>query len=345
MSERRILFVIATLIIAGVLYWSLRVYTPGIRDDPTAPTRAISSLEAVTMDSDRQWILIRGRNRHAPIVLFLHGGPGMPLMYLAYAFQPPLENDFVVVQWDRRGAGKSYHPGIDPAKMRLSREIADTIMLIDNLRARFGSQKIILVGHSYGTTLGLLVAERRPDLIRAYVGVGQEACDRATELNLQDRWIAEEGRLRGDAKAVAVATSGKSYDREPWLFKYGGEIVDATSFLHLIAIGLRAPEYSLVDALHVKTGVDFTHADFKNDVFSGPLMDAVPSLDVPAYFFEGRYDYTSPFTCAKKFFDRLRAPHKELVWFNRAAHFPFLEEPRQFRDALRRVAAETAGKP
>lgn len=345
MRNRRIVFIVTTLIVVAVLYWGLRVYTPGIPDDPKTPGRAIASLESVTMGGDKQWVLIRGLDRHAPIVLFLHGGPGMPLMYAAYAFQRPLENDFVVVQWDRRGAGKSYRSDIDPTKMRLSREITDTVTLIDNLRARFGTQKIILVGHSYGTTLGVLVAQRRPDLIRAYVGVGQEACDRATELKLQDRWIAEEGRLRGDAKAVAVATSGKSYDREPWLFEYGGEIVGVTSFVHLIAIGLRAPEYSLVDALHVKTGVDFTHSHFRNDVFSGPVMDAVPSLDVPVYFFEGRHDYTSPFSCARQFFDRLRAPHKELVWFDHAAHFPFLEEPSVFRDALERVAAETAGKP
>ncbi|HEY2446069.1 MAG TPA: alpha/beta hydrolase [Rhizomicrobium sp.] len=333
------------MLAAAASYWGLRVYTPEIPSDPGRPGRAIASLEPIILGGDRQWLLIRGHDRGAPIVLFLHGGPGMPMMYLAYAFQRPLENDFLVVQWDRRGAGKSYHAGIDPAEMRLSQEIADTISLIGDLRARFGAGKIILVGHSYGSTLGILVAQRRPDLIRAYVGVGQEACDRATELGLQDRWIADEAHLHDDADAAALASSGRPYDREPWLFRYGGEIAGASSFLHLVAIGLRAPEYSLLDAYHVKTGVDFTHSHLKNDIFRGALINVVSSLDVPVYFLEGRRDYTVPFACAEAFFDRIRAPQKQFVWFDRSAHFPFLEEPAKFREVLNRVATDTASNP
>jgi pimeloyl-ACP methyl ester carboxylesterase len=329
------------VVLGSLLYWGLRVYTPAIADDPRTPGAAIASLERVKLGGDSQWILIRGRNRHAPLVLFLHGGPGMPMMYLAHAFQHPLEERFLTVQWDRRGAGKTFSADTDVAKMRVSQEMADTIALMEILRARFGAGRTILVGHSYGTSLGIRVAQARPDLLRAYVGIGQQACGRADELKMQDAWIAKEARMRGDAQALALATLGERYDREPYLFRYGGEIVRSTSFFDLIEIGLHAPEYSLLDAWNVKRGVDFTHLNLKDDVSKGALMNDVTRVAVPVYFFEGRMDYTAPFACAQSYFDRLAAPRKQLVWFAHSAHFPFLEEPQAFAAALDRVADET----
>jgi len=339
---RRLIAAAVALTIALLLYWGLRVYTPAIRDDPISPGSAIASLEQVELGGSKQWILVRGKNVHAPIVLFLHGGPGMPMMFLAHAFQSPLENHFLIVQWDRRGAGKSFSFNIDVSKMRLSQEIADTISLIEKLRSRFGPRKVILIGHSYGTVLGVLVAARRPDLIQAYVGVGQEGCDHQTEKRLQDSWLAQEALRAHDTETFGEATSGRPYDWESALFKYGGEILNKTSFLYLVEIGLRAPEYSLLDGFDVKAGVNFTHANMKNDVYSGGLMDAVPAIDVPTYFLEGRRDYTSPFACAVRYLDRLKAPRKELVWFDHSAHFPFLEEPDRFAAVLRRIDHETS---
>jgi len=339
---RRLSAAAAALTIVLLLYWGLRVYTPAISDDPKSPGAAIASLEQVDLGSSKQWILVRGKNVHAPIILFLHGGPGMPMMFLAHVFQAPLESHFLTVQWDRRGAGKSYSLNTDVSKMRLSQEIADTVSLIEKLRNRFGARKVILVGHSYGTTLGVLVAARRPDLIQAYVGVGQEACDHKTQKTLQDSWLAQEALRAHDTETFRQVTSGRPYDWESALFKYGGEILNKTSFLYLVEIGLRAPEYSLLDGFDVKAGVNFTHANMKNDVYGGALMDAVPTLAVPTYFLEGRRDYTSPFACAVRYLDRLKAPHKELIWFDHSAHFPFLEESERFATVLKRIDGETS---
>jgi pimeloyl-ACP methyl ester carboxylesterase len=98
-----------------------------------------------------------------------------------------------------------------------------------------------------------------------------------------------------------------------------------------------------MDGYHVKAGVDFTHANLKDDVGADPPMDEVPSLDVPVYFFEGRRDFTVPSACAQRYFEQLKAPRKSLVWFEHSAHFPFLEESSRFAAELQRVAAETSG--
>jgi pimeloyl-ACP methyl ester carboxylesterase len=109
---------------------------------------SIASLEQVTLGGAPQWILIRSVNTNNPVLLFLHGGPGVPTMYLAHDFQKELEPKFVVLQWDRRGAGKSFAAGISSQQMSVSQEINETLELIDQLRARFHQSKLYLVGFS-----------------------------------------------------------------------------------------------------------------------------------------------------------------------------------------------------
>jgi pimeloyl-ACP methyl ester carboxylesterase len=333
----------AALVAIALAWWGLRVHTPAIADDPAHPGAAIASLEQVTLHGDPQWVLIRGRNRHAPIVLFLHGGPGNPLMRFAHAFQRPLEKDFLVVQWDRRGAGKSYRGPVDIPHMRASREIADTIALIEKLQARFGARKIILIGHSYGTELGALVAAQRPDLVRAYVGVGQVACRWKRVQAMQEAWLLPQAAARRDNTLVKTIRAHKPFDHEVAVFAYGGAVEHATNKVPLWLMSLRAPEYSLRDVWHTRKGIRFTHGHLKRDVYAGALMDAVPRIPVPVYFFEGRGDRVTPPVCVQDYLKRLDAPQKEIVWFEQSAHYPFLAEPEKFHQSLLHVAAETEG--
>jgi pimeloyl-ACP methyl ester carboxylesterase len=261
-------------------------------------------------------------------------------MYLAHRFQRSLEKDFVVVQWDRRGAGKSYYRDTPPDKMRVSQEVADTAQLAEQLTARFGQSKLYLVGHSYGSYLGMIVAHQSPRLLHAYVGIGQLAYSGERNREVQDRWIRDQATATGDAKLLKLLDSKGPINREKWLFKFGGELHYQRSFTALLMIGLRAPEYSMMDVLRLTRGLDFTHREMKFDAIDGDLIDAIPRLDVPAYFFTGRFDYTDPFEHTEEYLGRLQAPKKEMVWFDESAHFPFLEEPEKFAHEMRRVATE-----
>jgi len=335
---RKILLYLATALAVVVALLAFRpAFTPRI-----APA-GVASLERVTLGGTPQWVLIRGRSLENPLVLFLHGGPGMPLMYLAHSFQGDLENDFIVVQWDRRGAGKSYSPDVDPKLIRMSQELADAEQLIDLLGQRFHQAKVIVVGHSYGSRLAIELADRRPDLVRAYVAVGLDACGETEARTIQDAWLRSEATVAGDAKTLAAINRGQLWDREAALFRYGGEVVGFKSFWPLVIKGLLAPEYSLQDAFSVSKGVSFTHKHMLYDLLDpgSPLIDSVPRLSVPAFFFTGRADYTTPFSCAERYYDHLADPSKHLVWFNHSAHFAFLEEPLRFAEALREVARET----
>jgi pimeloyl-ACP methyl ester carboxylesterase len=261
-------------------------------------------------------------------------------MYLAHAFQTELERRFVVVHWDRLGAGKSYNPRIPPDAMRVERELADARNLSESLRRRFHDQKVYLVGHSYGTYLGMLLAQRHPELFAAYVGIGQ-VTDRDRERAAQDQFLRQRATATANRELLAALDGRGELDRERWLFEYGGELHAHRSFWPLVWIGLGSPEYRLSDVANVRRGVEFTQRHLRFDAISRPLTEAVGSLDVPVYFFLGRFDQTAPSALAAEYIERLRAPRKKLVWFEESAHFPFLEEPAKFAAEMSRVRAET----
>ena len=329
------------LLVAGVVLFmagfslSWPAYTPAIRRGP-AP---VSSLEAIELGGARQWILIRGENSRAPLLIFLHGGPGMPAMYLAHTFQLELERDFVVVQWDRRGAGKSYASGLD-ATLTSEQLVNDTIELIETLNARFHRTRVVLVGHSWGTYLGALVAARRPDLIQAYVGIGQLGAMGAAIRDIQLQFLRAEARRRGDAQGLRALDKNPG-NREALLFKYGAEVRKMTSFYPLLWTGLTAPEYSARDIYRLTQGLALYSQSFRYNSIKNDLQQSILRFEVPVYFATGRHDYTDPFVLTESYFAKISAPRKELVWFEDSAHFPFLEEPAAFARLMRRVALET----
>jgi len=336
---KKALWSIAGLVLAAlgiVLYlW----FTPG-RTPAIHGSNSIASLERISIGGVDQYILIRGNDSSLPVLLFLHGGPGMPAMYLAHAFQPELEKEFVVVQWDRRGAGKSYREDIN-GTLTTEQLVADTVELTNVLRARFHQDKIYLVGHSWGSYLGMLVIARHPELYRAYVGIGQLARNAPID-GIQDEYIRQSARRVGDQEAIKELDEKGASVRETLLFKFGGELHHSKSFMPLLLTGLEAPEYSLRDARNVPKGVSLYSRHFVYNSISGELMDAVTHVEIPVYFFTGRYDYCDPFSLTEQYFSRIDAPEKHMVWFEDSAHFPFYEEPEAFARQMRSVRDATS---
>jgi pimeloyl-ACP methyl ester carboxylesterase len=337
LSLRGVLFALggAALMGVGVVVFDfafLRGQTPGIKGP-----RSVVTLAEMQIGGVEQWVLIRGHDRTKPILLFLHGGPGMPVMYLAHAFQRELERDFVVVHWDRRGAGKSFDARRQRPALSVSQTLEDTYELTRHLRARFGHQQIYLVGHSWGSYLGLLAIRGHPEYYRAFIGMGQIAGDREQVRLLRQGFLAERARATDDSELLARVTSADFDVTEDDLFRYGGELYGAQGFWPILLTGLRAPEYTFRDAMNVKKGADLVGRDMNYDIVPRPLVGELLKLDVPVFFFVGRHDFNTPSQLAAEYLDRLDAPLKEVVWFESSAHFPFFEEPDRFRNEVLRV--------
>jgi len=272
----------------------------------------------------------------------------MPTMYLAHDFQSRLEGHFVIVQWDRRGAGKSYKARHPSDSLTVRRTLADLYELTNYLRARFHQRQIYLVAHSWGTYLALLAVHEHPEWYRAYVGMGQLVPDTIAAHQAQRRCVVDAARQMRDSALVARLSARYGSDtasvRESDLFAAHSELYHAASFWPILWSGLRAPEYTLIDGYHVQRGAVYVGEHMRYDV-NDTWMRTDPTVAVPVALFLGRHDCNTPSTLAAQYLATLRAPLKWLVWFDDAAHFPFWEQPDLFATSLIRFDSLVSSKP
>jgi len=310
----------------------------------TGPS-AISSMEKLTIGGVDQWIQIRGWNKDHPVLLFVHGGPGFTDMPFYYKFDTLLENDFVVVHWDQRGAGKSYSKTIDPGTMNVEQFVKDTIELSEKLDARFG-KKIILAGHSWGSLIGILAASKRPDLYEAYVGIGQ-----VTDMNDDDeasyKFALGHAMKAKNAKAVRELqeigpppwTARKLFSERKWVTRFGG-VYHTLTCGKVFDIAAISPAYTLRDAYGMFEGIK-SSLKMHGQMRAYDIKKMVPKLDVPVYFVEGKFDRLTPPELVSQYYESLKAPKKEMMVFGNSGHFPQWEEPEEFHETMvRRVLGE-----
>ena len=156
----------------------------------------------VTLGGLDQWITIRGEDASKPILLLVHGGPGDVQSPLVSTYAP-YERDFVLVQWDQRGAGRTYgRNGADTPDLTLDRVAKDGVELTEYLRARFRGNDIIVLGHSWGTAIATEMVRRRPELFAAYVGTGQIA-SWSESVDAQFDFLEARAHETGDARMLA----------------------------------------------------------------------------------------------------------------------------------------------
>jgi pimeloyl-ACP methyl ester carboxylesterase len=306
----------------------------------TSPT-GIEELKAIPIGEIPQWISIRGRSRDNPILLFLHGGPASTDMPVSWAFQAPWEDYFTVVQWDQRGAGKTYLAN-DPAKIGPTldeeRLIGDTEALIQWLRVTYDKPKIFLLGHSWGSILGLEVARRHPDYLYAYIGMGQIVNMIESE-KLGYEWVSREAAARHDGTAVAELRAIAPYPaadgtltveqvdvQRKWSVFYGGLTHGRTSFDYYGDAARLSPDYTLADLAAVDQGSAFSLPRLWPYLMKADFT-SLTRLDCPLIIFNGRYDETTSAALTAQWFESVRAPHKKLVWFENSAHMIHIEEP------------------
>ena len=324
-----------SLLAITLKFVAIRGGTPAIPD-----SGSIASLEKQQIGGVDQWVLIRGRDRTNPVLLFLHGGPGMPAMYLAHEFQSELERDFVIVHWDRRGAGKSFDARLQTPAFSVRQTLSDTYELTEKLRVRFHQQRIYLVGHSWGSYLGLLAIREHPEYYTAFIGMGVPAGSREQVRVLQREFLSRTATYTGNPNLKARLAGATMEVSEDDLFECGGELYASRSFWPILKAGLSAPEYTLRDAMNVKKGADLLNHKMKYDVVPGLLEGEILRVSVPVFFFLGRHDFNTPSRLAAEYLARLDTPLKGLVWFEHSAHFPFFEESDLFRKEMVRVEHE-----
>ncbi|MBR6483565.1 MAG: alpha/beta hydrolase, partial [Clostridiales bacterium] len=157
----------------------------------------------VKLTDQEEYLLIMGKKVDNPVIISLHGGPGAPTTFMDYCFIDYLTDDYTVVCWDERGCGRSYYRNMDtdPDNETLSfeKQQDDLDALVDYCCDRFGQDKVIIMGHSYGSMLGTTYVMDHPDKVSAYIGIGQciDERDFAGEIYSYEDAL-EKARAKGD---------------------------------------------------------------------------------------------------------------------------------------------------
>lgn len=347
------------------MLWAFAAGAVSAADSPAAETKGFTRAEAtsiirearkivspngveelleIPIGGTKQWISVRGRDRGNPVLLMIHGGPASPEMPSSWFFENGWEDYFTVVQWDQRGSGKSYNsndPEIIRPTLTAERMVDDAGEVVQFLRKRYGKDKIFVLGHSWGSLVGISLAHAHPEWLHAYIGSGQIINEQEGErVSYADTLRAAEAAGNPVAiqelKAIAPYPEAdgslpieKIGTERKWSIIFGGLTYGRSTYDYYENLFKLSPEYTEQDVAAIDKG---------SALSLGPLLPVLAGFNYskftrfkcPILLFEGRHDDTTPSVVAARWLERVRAPGKKFVWFENSSHMVMVEEPGRF---------------
>lgn len=306
-----------------------------------APAPRVEEACFLTVGGIEQWVTMRGDHDRDPVVLLVHGGPGdvQSPFRTAYA---PFERRFVLVQWDQRGAGRTFGRS-GAAGVTLERQAADGIDLATQLRARFPGQPLVLLGHSWGSVVATAMAQERPDLFSAYVGTGQVA-GWADTVRFQFEFLADAARRKGDAAMLARLqaigrpdpTNVEQYFGFSWPLRQNLGPSDAAWFAGMRE-AVKADGATEAEIRTIGEGMSASGRALIGTSVRTDLPATARSFALPYYLIQGRHDVFAPTVLAERYFAAVAAPRKEMVVIEDAGHFALATHAPAFAETLARL--------
>jgi pimeloyl-ACP methyl ester carboxylesterase len=289
-----------------------------------------------------QFVIIRGKNTNNPILLMLHGGTTEIAHFIK--FNKDLEEYFTVVYWEQRGEGKSYSQEIIDAEPELEQYIEDAYELTNYLKNRLDKEKIFLLGHSWGSMLGMKTIEKYPNDYEAYIAVSQY-CDPLRSDKLMFEFFRQQTNKESILQKIDVLDNLKkdnieslelvtrTYKIFPLVMKFGG-LYHENKLKNLVRLFwmpiLRLKEYNLFDKYRAMQQNEKRLQIYYQHNFFETLLE----VKIPIYFMHGISDYVINYNVTKEYFEKLEAPKKCFFTFDKSGHLPAFEEPEKFNDIV-----------
>jgi len=344
--------VVGALILTAVIVAALLpARTPVIKDgEGKVLPESIARIQKIEIGGVSQYLMIRGNDIGNPVLLFVHGGPGQAEIGYIREVQKELEERFVVVRWDQRGAGLSASDEVPAESLTTETLVSDADEITDYLIKTFGQPKIYIAGHSWGTVIATKAVYAHPEKYRAYIGAGQFVDAQKGEVLSYEYALAEARRQQNPEVLEQLKAIGTPpYSAEKFLIRAQclsrlGCVFHTPPELNMGKALMLSSEYTLPAKLKYMKNGHLSAERLAPEILKVNFLGEIEELRVPVYFIMGKHDYFTPTALAEQFCDQLQAPSKELIVFEDSAHVPQLEEPGRFNRTLIRILEET-GEP
>lgn len=352
-----IIFIISSLLFACLFVLILNSpgkLTPLVTKEGTPYPKGLSEKIKLTIGGTEQGSFIRGENTDNPVLLFLHGGPGSPELPIIYTNNQKhrLEKEFTVCYWDQRGAGMSFKHTPE-SSMTLEQLIADTLEMTDYLKKRFNQKKIFLMGHSWGSYLGIKTIAQAPEHYIAYIGMGQLSHQKLSERlaydymlkqanDIQDKKILKD-LVRIDPDEPSFPSVGYVMGvRSAAMNKYGiGITHDTFSMMTIVKQMIFFKGYTVREKIDFFRGSLFSLKHLFHYTTADDLNLTTRHFEIPIYVTHGKYDHQVSYELAREYVQGISAPQKEFITFEQSAHTPIIEEREKFLEVLQEIKARS----
>lgn len=296
----------------------------------------------ITLGGEKQYVEMAGESGDNPVLLFIHGGPGWPQTPQLRYQNAALTKEFILATWDQRGSGKSFINNPDAKNLSLAQIVADAHELTALLKEKFHKNKILLAGFSWGSIVGLTLAEKYPDDYSAYIGIAQVINIREG-LNISQKWAGEQAQKNNDTETLGILEQLKRNDtalcKTPLdcfitqyglVAKYKGAVFKAATEQEINKAVQAYDDYKNYDWIK---GFLYSATRLEKDMFATDF-NTLQKIKIPVYLIAGRHDWNIPQVLADAWLKKLDAPHKEIIWFENSGHGPLEEEPEKFNELL-----------
>jgi pimeloyl-ACP methyl ester carboxylesterase len=302
----------------------------------------------VQINGFKQGMFIKGNNINNPVLLFLHGGPGMPEYGLTQKYPTNLEENFIVCWWEQRGAGLSSNKNIEYEHLTVENVISDTIEVTNYLRERFNQEKIYLMGHSWGSFVGLKAAEQNHELFYAYIGVAQIAYQLKSEKiaykymleqykNNHNRSMVKKMEKYNIPDSVTIPLNYAEFRDKPMHELGIGTMHEMKSVITGIFLPImQNTEYTFSERINIwkAKSICLNKTNLWDTMIATDLTTEITSIEIPIYFMHGVYDYTVNYSLAKEYYEKINSPLKGFYTFEHSAHSPLFEESERVNKIL-----------
>lgn len=307
---------------------------------------AIYEQSYLDLGGEQQYIEVISSSLENPVLLFIHGGPAWPQTPQLRYFNSDIAHSYTLVIWEQRGAGKSYSRNPNPPNLTLNQIVQDGHELTCWLKDKYKQDKIYLAGYSWGSLVGVMMANEHPENYKAYIGISQ-FINKDEGMRITRNWLREQATEKNDQQALATIDSLENpafyedgHDRFVRQYslvnKFRGAVYNEDARADVAKAESWYEDYQHYDW----DGVWAASAKVLEKEFHFTDVRNITHLDLPVFLFEGRHDWNVPAVLADSWLNELNAPQKEIIWFENSGHGPLEEEPKAFNKEIIHILKE-----